>query len=152
MPKPVSFEEVVETLDMLGDQREAFLIRETGEILLITDDDQFALDTSDTESIPEWQREHLVKLRKVLGTDQVVRFPASFDIHEWSIMERFCSSVPDPTARAILIDAVHGKGAFRMFHSTCQRFHLKESWYAYRRLAFEEIAREWLLDNNIPFE
>ena len=151
MRKPVSLEEIADTLEMLSEGTEAFLVMETGEIILVTDDDRTELESSDMESIPEWQRDHLAKVRDILETGKVIPFPSSFDIHEWSIMERFSNTITDQDARDSLIDAIHGKGAFRMFRNTCERFHLRETWHAYRRSAYEEIAREWLQDNEITF-
>ncbi len=148
----VSLKEVADTLELLSQQSEAFLVRETGEILVVDEGDQFALSMEDPVDIPEWQREHIAKLRQFLDTDQVLRLPTSYDIHMWSIMEGFCHTVSKPQAREQLIDATHGKGAFRMFYATCERFRLSEEWYAYRRSTIEDIARKWLASNEIPYE
>ena len=152
MQNLVSLKEVADTLELLGQLSEAFIVRETGELLVVDEGDQFALRMEDPEDIPEWQREHIAKLSQFLDTDQMLRLPTSYDIHMWSIMERFCQIVTEPHAREQLVDAIHGKGAFRMFHATCERFHLDKEWYAYRRSAIEDIAREWLASNAIPYE
>jgi hypothetical protein len=51
-----------------------------------------------------------------------------------------------------LYEAIHGKGAFRWFRHSLDRFGLREQWYSFRHSALEEIAREWLETNDIPFE
>jgi hypothetical protein len=150
----ISLKDIVEALDMQSQTMEQYLDRETGEILLVTEEDEMYLDSSDAEDLadmPEWQRENIAKLRAILDTDRAVNLPSSFDIHEWAIMERFSRAVESGRARDLLNDAVHGTGAFRMFHSTLDQLGLRDEWYAYRKTAFEEIARQWLEDNEIPF-
>jgi len=152
MAKVVSLRDIVDALDAPSQETETFLDRETGEIIYVTEDDQVALEAPDPDDIPEWQRAHLAKLREVLNTDRLVQLPNSYEIHEWSIMERFCGTVADAQARDQLFESIQGRGAFRMFRSTLERFGLREQWYAYRRSAFEEIVEEWLEANNIPHD
>ena len=154
MAKVVSFKEITEALQMQSETTEQLLDRETGEILLITDEDGMYLDSEDPDDLadmPDWQREHITKLRAVLDTDRVVRLPGSFDIHEWAIMERFCRSLEDTHAQGELSEAIHGNGAFRLFKSTLDRLGLRKKWYAFRDAEFEQIAREWLEENKIPY-
>jgi hypothetical protein len=71
-------------------------------------------------------------------------------VHEWDIMREF-STLQDDVVRAELLDAIHGSGAFRLFQFMIARFHLKDAWYAYRSEALKEIARDWLMANDVPF-
>jgi hypothetical protein len=66
-------------------------------------------------------------------------------------MRRFSDSVEDSDARAELLDAIHGKGAFRLFKLTTARIGLREQWLAYRAEAIRRIARDWLAFNGIPY-
>ena len=152
MPKIVHLQDIVDVLDGASEESEAFVDLESGEIIHITEDDRRELDADDWASVPEWQREHLATIRELLGTERLAKLPGSYDIHEWSIMERFCGTVANQIARQQLFDSIHGTGAFRMFHNTLEQFRLKEEWYAYRQSALEEIAREWLDENGIPYE
>ena len=148
----VSLKEVADTLEMLSETTEAYLVRETGEILVVNEDDHLALEDSDDTEMPEWQREHITRLREILNTDRVVQLPSSDDIDAWSIMEQFCYAMADAKLRDQLLDSIHGRGAFRMFRSTCERLGLLEDWYAFRREAIETIAREWLESSDILFK
>ncbi len=148
----VSLKEVADTLEMLSETTEAYLVRETGEILVVNEDDHLALEDSDDTEMPEWQRDHIARLREILDTDRVVELPSSYDIDAWSIMEQFCYAMADAKLRDQLLDSIHGRGAFRMFRSTCERLGLLEDWYAFRREAIETIAREWLESSDIPFK
>ncbi len=90
--------------------------------------------------------------REALESDRYLRLPDSFEIHEWSIMERFCHTVSEAASREELLDAIHGRGAFRLFRRTLERLGLREQWYSYRESAFECIARDWLEENHIPYK
>ena len=152
MAKIISLKVIVDALDMLNENTEAFLDRESGEVIYITEDDRFELESDDPDSVPDWQREHLAKIREVVETDRAVALPTSFDIHEWSIMKNFCNTIAAEQERGQLLDAIEGKGAFRMFRSTVDRLGLKDQWFAFRHSALEQVAREWLENKNIPYE
>jgi hypothetical protein len=153
MPAEVALRDIVEAMDLPNSEWESFLDPDSGEIITITDEDRSALvDYEEPESLPEWQREQLPKIREVLESDRFLRLPDSSEIHEWSIMERFCKSVESSTARAELLEAIRGSGAFRMFRATLERLALRDQWYAFRGAAFEELAREWLRAHGIPFK
>lgn len=148
----VSLKDIVDALEMSSQTSENFLDPETGEILLVTEDDQLELDEPDTELVPEWQVEHLEQVRKLLNSGNGLRLPTSFDIHEWSLMEEFCHSVVNIKQREILLDSIHGKGAFQRFREALERFVLKEEWFSFQRSALEKIARDWLEENNIAYK
>lgn len=152
MTKTVSLQDIVSALESHTQDTEIYLDRESGEILFVTEEDRFALDEDDPESVPQWQREHLSNIREAFATERVVQLPDAFDIHDWAIMERFSRTIADPKVQDELTDAIHGSGAFRMFRSSLERHNLREEWYSYRQSALEEIAREWCQENNIPFE
>jgi Uncharacterised protein family (UPF0158) len=152
MPAEVSLQDIVEAMDLPNSEWEAFLDPDSGEIVTITDDDRSSLEEEEPEHLPEWQREQLPRIREVLESERFLRLPDPSEIHEWSIMERFCHSIDSPFARAQLLDAIHGTGAFRLFRSTLERLALLDRWYSFRGAAFEEIAREWLRAHGIPFK
>jgi hypothetical protein len=151
MPVEVSLQDIVDAMDLPNQEWQSFLDPESGEIITVTDDDRSSLEESEAELLP-WQREHLPKVREALDSDRFLRLPDSFEIHEWSIMERFCHTIDGPSARDELLDAIHGSGAFRVFRSTLERLGLRDQWYSFRGAAFEEVARAWLRAHGIPFE
>ena len=152
MRAEVSLQAVVEAMDLPNSEWESFLDPQSGEIITITDEERRSLEDEEPERLPEWEREHLPRVREVLESDRFLRLPDSFEIHEWSIMERFCHTIEVPAAQGELLDAIHGKRAFRTFRSTVERLGLRDQWYSFRSAAFEEIAREWLRSHGIPFE
>lgn len=90
------------------------------------------------------------EVREALESDDYVELPSQFDIHEWSIMERFCRSLEPGPLRDELDNAIHGRGAFRMFKDVIHRHGIADDWYAYRDAELEEIAIGWLEVNEIP--
>lgn len=80
-----------------------------------------------------------------------LRLPNQHDIHEYSIMERFAEATPDRRKQAKLFQVLNGKRPFRRFKDEINYHGLAEAYYAFRFLAFVEIAREWCEDYDIPY-
>jgi hypothetical protein len=83
--------------------------------------------------------------------ENVLFLPSQFEVYEWKIMADFMSSLKAGKIQNELSDAIHGKGAFRMFKSAIRRHHLEDSWDKFRVEALEETAREWCEENEISF-
>lgn len=151
MPVIVSLQDIVAAIDVPNPEWESYLDLESGEIVTVTEDERGALEDPEPDLLPAWQREQLPRIREALDSDRYVRLPDSFEIHEWSIMERFCHTVDKTSAREELLHAIHGSGAFRRFRRGLERLGLCEQWYAYRQNEFEQVARDWLEANHIPY-
>lgn len=152
MSLPVLLQEVASELQLVNDMCRAYLNKRTGEIILITDEDRRLADDPDGEkNLPDWQRDLLPKIRHVIESEDWLALPSQWEIHDYRIMERFCCSIEQDEAREQLLQAIHGRGAFRRFRETAERLHLMEDWYAYRDQAYEKIAARWLEAHEIPF-
>jgi len=77
--------------------------------------------------------------------------PTKFDIHEYSIMEKFCYSVKNEQIADALCNAIRGSGAFRRFKDEIQRRGIAEDWYKFRGEAILKIARDWCEANEIDY-
>ena len=153
MGAAVKVEAVVDAMD-LPEEWESLIDPETGEIVTISEDDRFILDhedDSDDLDTPEWQRESIAEIRKVLDSGRAIVLPGKFEIHEWEVMRRFSLSVEDPDESAELFRALHGTGAFRLFRLTTDRLGLRDRWFEYRAEEMREIARDWLEANGIEY-
>jgi hypothetical protein len=91
------------------------------------------------------------KIRAALESDRFLELPDRFDIHEWSIMERFSRTQNIEQIRSELLNAIHGAGAFRAFRSAIRRLGLEQSWYQFRDEALAEIARSWLEEHKLQY-
>ncbi|UBF27944.1 UPF0158 family protein [Kovacikia minuta CCNUW1] len=86
-----------------------------------------------------------------MNSDDYLRLPSKFDIHEYSIMERFCDAIEDTELGNELLFQIKGSGAFQRFKHAIHRYNLAEDWYRYRQNALEEIAIDWLEANSISY-
>ena len=149
----VNLEAVVDAMDV-PDDWEAFIDPETGEIVTISEDDRSVLDDEDegeATDLPDWQRESVAKIRRVLDSGRALVLPGKFEIHEWDLMRRFSQSVENPDQSAELLEAIRGVGAFRLFRVTTERLGLRARWFEYRDAAVREMARAWLEGHGIAY-
>lgn len=150
----IPLREVVEAIELQSEESQAYLDPETGEIVIVTEEERRLVEEGrvDDESLPEWQREALPKIRAALESDRLLRLPDRFEVHEWSIMRDFSSQQHDKDIRRELLDAIHGSGAFRMFKGAIRRLRLFDAWNQFRDRALEEIARNWLEAHHLPYK
>jgi hypothetical protein len=153
MPAVISLRDVVEAIDLPSDEMASYLNPETGEILTVSEEEQDLLERGDSdESLQEWERELLPKLREAVESDRWLVLPDRFEVHEWSIMERFSRTVESKHDHEELVDAIHGTGAFRLFHRTIERLGLRDGWFKFRDCEYERIAREWLESQGLEYK
>ena len=140
-------------MELSSDESTSYINVKTGEIETLTDEEVDLVEDEDLdeEDLPEWQRERLPMVREVLDSDDFLPLPGKFEIHEWKIMERFSISQTNDSLRHELLDAIHGAGAFRNFRGAIRRHGIEDNWFTFRRSALEEIAKEWLTAQDLPF-
>ena len=151
--KPVSLQAVVDEMDFVGDETTAYINNKTGELFTVSDEEARFIEDGykDDDFIPDWQKEMLPKVREVLESGDFVPLPDKFEIHEYSIMERFCRSIESNDLRQELLHAIHGGGAFRRFKDTVHRRAIQNDWYGYRNNALKRIAVDFLEEEGIAF-
>jgi hypothetical protein len=95
----LSLRDIVDAIDSQSHESEAYLAPETGEIVLVTEDERILVEQGHAdEDLPRWQRELIPKVRQALESDRFLALPDRFEVHEWAIMERF-SQEPNERAR-----------------------------------------------------
>lgn len=77
--------------------------------------------------------------------------PTRFDIHEYSIMERFIWDLPEGRIQDSLEHAIRGRGAFRRFKDAVRRFGIEQQWYDFQEKKYYEIATEWCDDHGFEY-
>ena len=135
MKKPVKLDEIVEAMESQTYETYAYLNRETGEIILLTDEEIRAVEEDrPLENYPEWQREVIKMAREILHDSKGihVQLPTKYEVHEWSIMERFALSIEDEHISDELYYAIRGRGAFRRFKEAIHRFGIADEWLSTR--------------------
>ena len=152
MPKVISLREIISALEAASDDCSSYLDPETGEIIVVMEEERALIEDNCCEEAPAWQREMMPKIRAALEGDRWLELPDRFDIHEWSIMEGFSRTQNVERIRSELLDAIHGAGAFRAFRSAIRRLGLEQSWYQFRDEALAEIARSWLEEHKLQYK
>ena len=151
MSKVISLGEVISALEAASDECSSYLDPETGEIILVTEEERALAEDDSWAEAPAWQREMMPKIREALEGDRWLELPDRFDIHQWAIMEGFSRSQNSERIRRELLDAIHGAGAFRSFRSAIRRLRLDQNWYRFRDEALADIARRWLEEHNLKY-
>lgn len=154
MSKPIiRLRDIVDALEVQGDEIKAYLNRQTGVVTILSDEELSAAENDmPVEDFPDWQQENIRTAIAILETDDYLQLPDQYEIHEWSIMRDFCETITHPHHRETLLDSIHGKGAFRHFKDTLYRFGIEEQWYRFRIEALRRIAKEWLTDNELAYQ
>ncbi len=148
----LSLRDIVDAIESQSNEGAAYLNPETGEIVQVSED-EIALveEEAADEDLPQWQRDAIPKIREALESGRFLTLPDRFEVHEWAIMERF-SQEQNERARKVLISAIHGSGAFRHFRGAVERLGLLDAWYRYRQEAIEQIARDWLEEQELAYK
>ncbi len=150
MTVPVKLKEIIEELSFQSDEVSSMLNTKTGEVISVSDEELRAAENEEPlENFPEWQRDAIRLAGDILESDNYLPLPTKYDIHEYSIMERFCRSVHDNDRRDSLCHAIRGRGAFRYFKDKIHEYGMADDWYAYRDGALREIAMAWCEKNGI---
>ena len=150
MAKTIALDDLIDGIDMQSDDVTAYLDRDTGEVMTVGDE---IASLSEQGEWREWERELIEVLRQVeKGSTRYLQLPSKLDTHEWEIMRRFCDTVGDDQIKELLLQAIHGRGAFRRFKDEVGRSGLLNPWFDFKRNALREQAIEWCQDNDIPFK
>jgi hypothetical protein len=104
MSLPVPLQSVVDEMDVVNEDGIAYINRRTGQLVTITDHDQ----------------EESTGALRAEDSPDFIALPSKFDVHESSIMERFCEFISDFRLREQLSVAIRGGGAFRQFKGVIQ--------------------------------
>ena len=147
----VSLRDVIEALDLQSDELRSYLDPASGEIVTFSEEEAHIAESGQWETAPEWMQDDLPKIKRALEDEQMLALPDRIDIDEWRMMQDFAELEEQCRCRAELLSAVHGSGAFRHFKQTIERLGLEQSWYRYREAAFEQVAKDWLEENKIPY-
>jgi hypothetical protein len=152
MAVQVKLKDIIEGLAFLTDEGTSYLNTTTGEVVSITDEELRAAEEDEPlEDFPEWQHDAIRIAKDIVETDHYLPLPDRFEIHEYSIMERFCLLVDDEDIRDDLCNAIRGRGAFRYFKDRIHAYGIAEEWYRYRDAALREIAMAWCEEHGIPY-
>lgn len=131
----IPLELIVSAIEMADDEWNQYLDIEKMEVVSLPEEPFLGrYDEEDQE------------LSELIEAEWQVRFfglPSKYDIHEYSIMERFIWSLPEGQMQNSLENAIRGRGAFRRFKDAIIRYGIEQDWYDYQEEAYRKIAMEW---------
>lgn len=89
MNKPVKLGEIIDAMDSQSDKTSAYLNKETGELILLSEEEFSAAEEKlALESYPEWQRGLIREAERILEDDEgrYIALPSKFDIDEYRFL------------------------------------------------------------------
>ncbi len=132
----IKLDNIIETLESVDREKEAYLNPETNEIFYSNIGDYVELSEDELDDLFE----------------KSIMLPTQFDINEYGMMRDFIETIEDPKLYNQLQIAINGKGAFRRFKDTCINFEIENNWYKFRDEQYKKLAIEWCKNNHIDFE
>jgi hypothetical protein len=155
MPAKVKLKDIIEAFELESEEIFGYVNLDTREVHTVERSmlrDAEDLPDDEEPDLLDWQQNAWKIAKEVAYNDRFKRLPSKFDIHEWSIMEDFANSVSSSKISDELNDAIHGRGAFRMFKSIVHRRHIEKDWHAFRDHALREIAIEFCEEHDLAWE
>ena len=135
----VLLQDVIDAIEQTDSSHE-FYYYPLEEIIFLVNDGQIV---SDLEELQD---------KKLDDLDDVISLPTQQERNDYGIMEDFIAQVDDQTAYEWLTNSIKGRGAFRMFRATLNRFDLTNDYYQFRDDAYEEIAINWCNEYGIEYD
>lgn len=111
---------------------------------MINDDETYYYNTQNEEIVYELNEDD--------DYDFYIPLPTKYQINEYRIMSDFVRTIEDDNKRSWFENAIHGRGAFRFFRATLERFGMETEWYHYRDAYRREIAIEWCEKHGIVYD
>jgi hypothetical protein len=149
----VLLRDIVDALEMQFDESSSFLDLDTGQIETVSKDllSEAAEPDAEEPDLPDWQTKEWETAKRIISTDRFFVLPTKFDVHEWEIMQEFANSVESDQVRNELLNAIHGRGAFRFFKDTVRRRSIEPVWFEFRTAALRQIAIDWCEEHHISW-
>ena len=136
--KKVDLKIAAQDFETISDDTHMFYNTETGEFDFFTN---FMLDDGliDEHEIGKFDDPYWISA------------PRQRDFNGYQMMVDFANTISHPRKHELLSVALEGKGAFRRFKDTLHRTGLAEQWYAFKHLAFIELAKDWCEENGLEY-
>jgi uncharacterized protein UPF0158 len=149
--------DIVDALEIQIDERPSFLNLGTGEVVGVSSDLLGVVEEYDDDEkphLPAWQEPEWEIARQVVFGFGVsfLKLPTKYEVHEWAIIQDFSDSVESDRIREDLLNAIHGRGAFRMFKDTLRRHRIESAWFPFRAEALRQIAIRWCKEHHVIWE
>ena len=122
----VNLADVIDAIDTINEDETYFYSIQDEEIVYVLEDDE-----DDEFFIP---------------------LPTKEEVNDYQNMVNFTESIEDDKKCDWFENAIHGKGAFRRFRATLERFGMETEWYDYLEACHRELAIEWCEQHGIVYD
>ena len=122
----VNLADVIDAIDTINEDETYFYSIQDEEIVYVLED-----DVDDEFFIP---------------------LPTKEEVNDYQNMVNFTETIEDDKKRDWFENAIHGKGAFRRFRATLERFGMETEWYDYLEACHRELAIEWCEQHGIVYD
>lgn len=135
--KKVRLSFLADALEETFDGWQQFYNTCTGEVESIPDSDNSYAEIDEYEELAE----------KIDTSDEYVRLPSQWDIHEYRIMEAFA----EEKGSDVLLRVLRGRKPYRHFKDKIIDLGMDQAYYDFRHREYYEISRRWCEAHDIPY-
>lgn len=145
----VTLREIINEMAEVGNNHTAFLNRKTGELFTMNHQQRTLLENAmASHDLSDGQHQ----VREAMDAGDLLELPSSYEHREFATIERFCDSVHEPKHKKKLLKAIRGKNAVTSFRRVIGKLGIEQQWTGFRNRRLEQIAVDWLNDNDIRFD
>lgn len=137
--KAVYLEDIADAFEECMDGWAQFLDTRTGEIVALSEDPYMACE----EDQELWE--------EIDETDDYVRLPNQYELHEKSIMEKFAYEIGNKRVSEVLFDALRRRHPYRCFKDKINDLGISQIYYDYRNRTYINTAEEWCRNYHVPY-
>ena len=137
--KAVYLEDIADAFEECMDGWAQFLDTRTGEIVALSEDPYMACE----EDQELWE--------EIDETDDYVRLPNQYELHEKSIMEKFAYESGNKRVSEVLFDALRRRHPYRCFKDKINDLGISQIYYDYRNRTYINTAEEWCRNYHVPY-
>lgn len=151
--------------DTLRDSFDYFLDKETGEVIILSEDilwraqsilyenldedmaDYEAVEFDEDIEIADWIEDEVELAVDILlhGRDRYVRIPERRSADGYAAMKEFADGVKEPDLHDELLGVLDGKGAFRKFKKALESYpHERKEWHKFNAKHAKKEIDLWL--------
>mgnify|MGYP003381286417 CR=1 FL=1 len=167
----VNWDELSEAFGNSGMELRYFLDTDTGQVLMVTAEDQrylqelyeeaqeeeasaaFDLELALAESgLPDWQQEGVrtADFIEIHFGGRIIAIPEADTRAGYDAMQAFIATVENRRLQNQLFQATHGRGAFRRFRDILGQHLVEEQrWYAFEENRLRQQIAAWLAEEGI---
>ena len=140
LPDPVYLEDIAAAFEGCMDEWSQFLNVRTGKIVTVPDNPGLTGMKEDEELWDEIEE-----------SDDYVRLPNQYELHEKRIMEDFTESCTRGNAASRLWRALNGRHPYRAFNDAIHETGMTQKYYDFRSLSFLRMAEDWCRENKVRY-